>query len=128
MIEPTREDNIRMGICLATLAMNFVALLSVFSQTGDTQHIDWKTIMFKLTGILSPYFAFSILLPKWFTWPGLAIICTIVIYIEGYNILQIVYNRCCQTIDFAKNYVIAKFKKISRDSATDEDVIGDNAV
>ncbi|KAL8192428.1 hypothetical protein R6Q57_027613 [Mikania cordata] len=130
MIELTPENKTKMGICLATLALNFVDGLWLFSQTDAAQHNDWKTFMFKLTGILSLYFAFSMLIPlQWLTWLGAVIICTIVTCIESRYISQLIYNWSCPKITFVTNYAIERFKILFlKDSDTTARVAGDNAV
>ncbi|KAI3686205.1 hypothetical protein L1987_79878 [Smallanthus sonchifolius] len=76
MTERSQENRIQMGICLATLVINYVAALWLFSQTTTViPHIEaHKIIFFKVififTGILSPYLAFSVLLPEWFNCLG----------------------------------------------------------
>ncbi|KAD3069209.1 hypothetical protein E3N88_37089 [Mikania micrantha] len=130
MIELTPENKTKMGISLATLVLNFVDGLWVLSQTDATQHNDWKASMFKLTGILSLYFAFSMLIPiQWLTWLGAIIICTIVTCIESRYISLLIYNWSCPKMTFVMNYVIEKFNILFlKDSDATARVAGDNAV
>ncbi|KAL8235670.1 hypothetical protein R6Q59_016751 [Mikania micrantha] len=130
MVELTPENNTNIGICLATLVLNFVVGLWVFSQTDATQYKDWKTSMFKLTGILSLFFAFSMLIPiQWLTWLGVVIICNIVTCIESPYISQLIYNWSCPKITFVMNYANTKFKILFlNDSDGTARVAGDNVV
>ncbi|KAI3741184.1 hypothetical protein L1987_58851 [Smallanthus sonchifolius] len=113
MTKSTQENKIHMAFCLATLVMNFVTLLSVFSQKDDIHHKGLKTIIFKVififTGILSPYLAFCLLLPEWFTWFGFVIICIIVTIIKGHNIMKFIITWPYQKLAITIKYVIAKF-------------------
>ncbi|GKB82536.1 hypothetical protein Tco_0949431, partial [Tanacetum coccineum] len=80
------ENNIRLGISLGSIVVNLVAELWELTLTDD---IPWKVIVFKIffifTGILSPYAAFFMLAPDWFTWYVFAIICTVITFIWAYE-------------------------------------------
>ncbi|KAJ0582390.1 hypothetical protein HanHA300_Chr04g0151731 [Helianthus annuus] len=108
------------------MLVNFIVATWLFSQTGDTQmqHKDWKTFMFKLTRVVSLHFAFSLLLPEWFTWLGFATICTIMIFKElaGHNKLQPIYDWSYKKFDSAMDYASTMF------SVRDQEFAADNAV
>nr|GEX68757.1 hypothetical protein [Tanacetum cinerariifolium] len=113
MTQPTTENKMLMGISLATLVMNFIATLWIFPQISDLAEDHWKVVTFNIvfifTGILSPYLAFSILIPRWGTWQGFAIICTMVVFVKVYNVLSIVLIWIYRKIVVAMDYVTEKF-------------------
>ncbi|GJY47732.1 hypothetical protein Tco_0436795 [Tanacetum coccineum] len=112
MTQPTTENKMLMGISLATLVMNFIATVWIFPQISDLAKDHWKVVTFDIvfifTGILSPYLAFSVLIPRWGTWQGFAIICTMV-FVKVYNVLSIVLIRTYRKVVVAMDYVTEKF-------------------
>lgn len=118
MTKFTSENKIRMGISLASLLVNFFAALWTFSLPNDIQQNHWKVVVFNIvfiiTGILPPYSAFSMLVPHWLTWYGFAIICCVVTFVKGYNILEIMYTCSSQKVNVATKYVIEKFTLLNK--------------
>nr|GEZ07638.1 S-adenosyl-L-methionine-dependent methyltransferases superfamily protein [Tanacetum cinerariifolium] len=110
------ENNIRLGITLGAIVVNLAADLWALTLTDDIPHNHWKIIVFKIvfifTGILSPYAAFSMLAPDWFTWYVFVIICTVITLYKCCNVLKSTFIWAYEKVVDATHYLIGKLSEL----------------
>ena len=120
MVESIPEKDIRVGISLAAIVVNFHATRWEFYRTVEIQDNYWKSVIFNtisiFTEILSLYSTFSMLAPKWLPWYGFVIICVVTTLIRGRDKLRLVFIWSYQKALAMKMYVIEKFSMLPTDA------------